>query len=412
MRVLVIHNRYRQYGGEDAVVESEVALLKRNGMEVRELIMDNDSPRKESVVDFVRVGWNSAWSSPSFKRVVEVCREFQPDVAHVHNFWLRWSPSVHSACQSQGVPTVQTLHNFRLFCLNGLYKSDGEVCTECSGKSPWRGVMKRCYRDSFLASAAVARMITVNRMRGTWEKDVDSFVALSEHSREMYVAGGLPAERIVVKGNFVEDAGAGECPPSQSDEIVFAGRLATEKGVEVLIDAWAKGGFSQRTRLTIIGDGPLRESLMHQARELGLDHARVRFLGQRPVSDVRARMSQARAVVIPSLFFECFPRTLVEAYSLGRPVIASNIGALSELVTDRVGMIFPPRNADALSQTIGKLFDEPAYADRLGSQARETYLQNYTPEHAFRALRGVYQGAIDRKRGASAPVPVLGEASV
>ncbi|MEQ1948151.1 MAG: glycosyltransferase family 4 protein [Bryobacteraceae bacterium] len=392
------------------MVESEVALLRQNGVEVRELVVDNDRGPDDSLLDLAKIGWNSAWSSESHKLVADACGEFQPDVAHVHNFWLRWSPSVHRACQSQGVPTVQTLHNFRLFCLNGLYKADGEVCLECSGKTPWRGVVNRCYRDSFIASMAVARMIVVNRMRGTWDKDVDTFIALSEHSRQMYIDGGLPEDRVVVKGNFVEDSGTVESGPSKSTEILFAGRLAPEKGAEVLLEAWAHGGFSSRARLTIIGDGPLGAQLKNRAKELGLDELRVQFLGQRPVGEVRARMSQARAVVIPSLFFECFPRTLVEAFSLGRPVIASNIGALSELVTEDVGMMFPAKNAPALAQAIGRLLDKPDHADRLGRQARELYASKYTPELAFHALRGIYQQTIEKKRGAMVRKPAFSAA--
>src|SRR5258708_15720708 len=205
MRVLIIHNRYRNYGGEDAVAEAETSLLRSQGVEVLHLDADNEADPRVELKGALKLALNSHWSSESYAGVRKICREFLPDVAHVHNFWLRLTPSVHAACRDAGVPTVQTLHNFRLFCTNAQFQRSGQRCEDCLGKAPWRGVVRRCYRHSFLASAAVMRMIMANRARGTWQHKVNAFIALSEHSRGLFIAGGIPAARIRIKPNFVED---------------------------------------------------------------------------------------------------------------------------------------------------------------------------------------------------------------
>src|SRR5262245_57254088 len=165
MRVLLLHNRYRQHGGEDAVVMSEARMLRQMGVDVAESTFTNDVEPKHSFRGTLRLGLRSSWSWDSYRRVKQLCDDFRPDVAHTHNFWMEMSPSVHRACRESGAATVQTLHNFRLLCSNALLKRKGAVCEDCVRKLPWRGVVRRCYRDSLFASLAVSRMIVANRVR-------------------------------------------------------------------------------------------------------------------------------------------------------------------------------------------------------------------------------------------------------
>jgi glycosyltransferase involved in cell wall biosynthesis len=262
MKVLILHNRYRQPGGEDQVARAEIRMLCQYGVDVSEYEVDNE---RVSPLD-------SAWSRDSYEKVGKLCRSFRPDIAHVHNFWLKLTPSVHAACRESGAATVQTLHNFRLLCTNGLFLRDAQVCEDCLGKMPWRGVARRCYRDSFAASAGVARMIVLNRRRGTWDRDVDAFIVLSHAARERFQTAGFPPECLFLKANFCDDPGEMESPPSASDMVLCAGRLSAEKGINILLEAW-KG---QVGRLVIAGDGPERAALERQAR--GLEG--VTFLGR------------------------------------------------------------------------------------------------------------------------------------
>ena len=193
VRVLMLHNRYRQPGGEDLSASAEVDNLRAHGIEVIDQQFDNEVPPGSGVAGSLRLALGSAWSRRSHQEVSRLCEQHSPDVAHVQNFWMKLSPSVHDACHRAGVPTVQALRNFRLLCTNALFLRQARVCEDCLGKLPWRGVVHRCYRDSAVASAAVSQMIWFNRRRGTWERDVDAFIASTEHSRSKFIAGRLPA---------------------------------------------------------------------------------------------------------------------------------------------------------------------------------------------------------------------------
>jgi exopolysaccharide biosynthesis WecB/TagA/CpsF family protein len=369
MRVLVLHNRYRYRGGEDRVVAAETAMLRDRGIDVVVHEVDNSG-------GLVQLARGSAWSGESFQKIERLCRELQPDIAHVHNFWATLSPSIHAACHAARVPTVQTLHNYRLLCVNALFHREGSVCTDCLGKIPWRGVMHRCYHDSAAASALVGHMIATNRRRDTWS-GVDAFIVPSEHARSLFAAGGINAARLHVKPNFAEDPGPAPALPSSSRTIVYAGRLSPEKGVRTLLDAWS----AQRGELVIIGDGPD-----------AFDAPGVDFRGPCTSAEVAAAMKNARAIVVPSTCFETFGNSVVEAYACGRPVIASDIGALSELVDDgRTGFKFPPRDAKKLAQCLERILNEAELVDAMGVNARAAYEARFTPGRNFERLLEIYE---------------------
>jgi glycosyltransferase involved in cell wall biosynthesis len=376
-------------------VQSEAQLLRSNGVEVREAVFDNESTTGDGVSGVVRIVLNCAWSWPAYARVIELCGLFRPDVVHVHNFWIRLSPSVHAASRKAGVPTVQTLHNFRLLCSNALLYRNGGPCEECIGKTQWRGVAHRCYRDSALASAAVATMNLVNRSRGTWEQEVDALIALSEHSMRKFAAGGLPGDRIFVKPNSIEDPGS-PMAPSLSKTLLYAGRLSPEKGVNELLSAWAEGDIGRYGRLILAGDGPERAALERIAASLGVSSS-VEFAGHRRQAEIPELIRSARAVVVPSLCYENFPRIVVEAFAHGKPAIVSDLGALREIVHDGAGMRFHAGDHAALARALNRMLNDDRLADRLGDAARAEYLRKYTPERNFEQLMAIYRFACNRR---------------
>jgi len=336
--------------------------------------------------------WRSHFNRKVYRAVRKFCREWKPEVAHVQNFWFALSPSVHAACHAEGVATVQTLRNYRLLCVNALLMRNGGPCEDCVGKAPWRGIMHACYQDSRLSSAIVARMIQYNRWRGTWQDDVDVFIALTSFARSRYLAGGLPAERMVVRPNSVDDPGAAASPGTGA---VFVGRLSEEKGVDTLLKAWeALPGVP----LTIVGDGPLRGAVERAAGRL----SNVRLLGHVSPQKCFDAMRQSAVVVMASRWYEGFPRVIVEAFALGRPVVAPRLGSMADLVRNEVtGLLYEPGSSADLARCVKQIADRSSSGAGMSRAARSEYESAYAPEINARQLLDIYSQAVLRRSSTS-----------
>ncbi|MBK3405499.1 glycosyltransferase [Methylorubrum populi] len=379
MRVLIVHNHYQIRGGEDAVVEHEAAALAEAGCTVETLAFHNDDIR--TPIDRLRTAFEAPHAPRGIARVVEAVRRFRPDVVHAHNTFPLISPAVHGAVRALGPVTVQTLHNFRLACAGAMLMRDGAPCETCLTGSSYAAVRHGCYRGSRLGTLAVARMIDRHRRTGTWTRDVDAFVALTEFARGRFVAAGLPAHRIFVKPNGLPDPGQPDAGPR--DGILFAGRLSPEKGVEILKQAAAR----LAAPVDVAGEGPLRERL-EGAPGLTL-------LGALPRGAMRTRIGRAAALVVPSLWYEGLPMVVAEAFAAGTPVIASRIGALAHLVEDGVtGLLVAPGDPAALAEAIERLRGRPEEARRMGAAARAAYLRDWTEEATTAALLTIYRKAL------------------
>ena len=304
MNILLLHNSYSRRGGEDVVVEAEARLLRDAGHDVRVEIVSNLSIEGASakVGTFLRAPYDRSrktWIS-------KLLKDTGASLVHVHNFFPLLSPAVHEASAELGLAVVQTLHNFRLVCAGALLLRNGRECEKCiSGSNLW-GVVHRCYRDSMLGSLAVVRMQARAQRHGTWQKHVHRFIAPSEFVRRKFIEGGLPANRIMVKPNFVARLSV---PSSQEPRrgALFVGRLSQEKGVGVLVDAWR---LIDRTPLVVVGDGPLRAQLETAAPP------NVRFLGELAPTLVAEEMRKAQLLIVPSICYESFPMVIAEAFSM------------------------------------------------------------------------------------------------
>jgi glycosyltransferase involved in cell wall biosynthesis len=385
MKVLVAHNHYQQAGGEDTVFAAEVQLLREGGHSVETLTVSNDGiagPLAQA-----KAALFTPYSPEGRKLMTEAIAAFRPDVVHVHNFFPRLSPSVFDACHAAGVPSVLTLHNFRTVCANAMLMREGQVCELCVGHMPLPAVAHRCYRGSAVGSLALATSIWVNQARGMWRSKVTRFIALNDFARRKFVAAGFPAARLVVKPNFVADP-RNDVPAAEAGVTkcgaLFVGRLSPEKGVDVLIDAWKNLDIP----LTILGDGPERARLERVAGPA------VRFAGHRDKAFVQAAMRSAALVIVPSIWFEMFPMTIVEAMANGTPVAASRIGALEEVVTDgETGLHFAPGDAADLAAVVTRAFAAPDLLEELSRKARAYYETELSPTANLSRIEAIYADA-------------------
>lgn len=364
------------------MVAAESALLREAGHEVAEHHVPNPTGALKAATALAAAPWNPRRGA----ELRQVALSHRPDVVHLHNTWFALTPAVIRALRRTGIPIVATVHNYRLVCANALLFRDGRPCRDCVGRSPWPGVVHRCYRNSTIASTAAAVTIAVNRP--VWA-DVDVLCTLTEFAREQLVASGLPAEKIIVKPNFVADPGPRPKPPSASDTVVFAGRLSVEKGVDTLLRAWSRSPQSRTLRLQILGDGPLRAEL----RSLASDS--VDFAGHLPHADVLAAMRSARAVVFPSVSYENQPLTVLEAFASGVPLLGSATPGNREVLATagQRGWLVAPGDVDDWARAFDVLGDDEA-VDAAGCGGRMLYEERYAPAVALRSLLALYQRAM------------------
>jgi glycosyltransferase involved in cell wall biosynthesis len=400
MKILLIHEFYQSHGpsGEDSMFLAERDLLLRGGHEVVCHEVHNDSIGS-SVAARVGVAAGTPWSRRSFTDVQGILKRARPEVAHFHNTFPLISPSAYRACQAAGVPVIQTLHNYRLICPGALLQRDARPCEDCVGRSLIPSVRHACYRDSRAATATAVAMLWFNRARGSYANDVDRYLVLTEFARRLFVRGGLPADRLVVRPNGLpDDPGTGD---GGGGFALFAGRLSQEKGVATLVEAWR---HVPELPLIIAGDGPLRGKLEAQAQHLG---DRVRFIGRQPRSRVLELMQAATVVVMPSEWYEGLPVTFVEALACGAAIAASRLGALADLMEDGVnGVHFEPADPRGLAAAVIALLAQPGELRRIRARNRALFEARYSPPTALRSLEDIYRAVIASRQPAPVrPVP-------
>lgn len=392
MRVVLVHCRYRQKGGEDAVFDTEAAQLEAAGHQVERLEYHNDDIAADTLGRRLRVGFQTVWATDAPARLATVLRDFRPEVAHFHNTFPQLSPRAYRVCRSVGVPVVQTLHNYRTVCAGAMLMRDGTVCERCLGGRFFNGVRHACYRQSRLASGAVVAMQYLHHAIGTFSDCVDKYIALTAFARDKYIAGGLPAARIVVKPNsLAADPGEGQ---GEGGFVLYVGRLAEEKGIRTLLRAWES---LRDMRLVIAGDGPLRGVVQSAA---AASNGSIEAPGMVAPSEVARLMGEAVCLVMPSEWYEGFPMTAVEAYARGLPLVASRIGSLAEIVTpSSTGALFEPGDAASLARALRGVVEDKATLAARRRGARERFVKYYSAESNVVALQDIYLAA---KRGRAA----------
>lgn len=376
MRVLILHSRYLSgsASGENRVVEDEARLLADHGHRVS---VWTPSMRQGGGISMVRAAAGAIWSTSAIGHLRRFFERQQPDVVHVHNVFRALSPAVLRAVPSS-VPLLMTLHNYRLACLPGNLFRDGTVCEDCIGHAPVPGVVHGCYRGSVAASAVLASSLQIHRVARTFDR-VDLFLAVSEFVRDLHLRIGIEPDRIVVKRNFAWPNDRRDGP---GDSFLYAGRLAREKGLETLVRAWSGAPAG----LDILGEGP------DEARLRAIAPPNVRFRATVPGNEAAVLVRRARAVLVPSEWYEPAPRTVVEAYAAGVPVLASRIGGLPELVEDgRTGYLIAPGSPEAWVEAATRLSD--ARSIELGLNAARLWDERFSPEPAIRALEAAYEQA-------------------
>jgi glycosyltransferase involved in cell wall biosynthesis len=388
MKVLMIHNRYQQPGGEDEVFLAEASLLESYAHRVVRYSTHND---RVAEMNRLALAGNTLWNSSTYQELRALIRQERPRVAHFHNIFPLISPAGYYAAKAEGVPVIQTLHNYRLLCPNAQFFRDGRVCEDCMGKViPWPGVVHKCYRGSRAASAVVTAMLATHRASHTWTEMVDMYVVLTEFARRKFIEGGLPARKLTIKPNFVyPDPGPGE---GRGGYALFVGRLSPEKGIGTLLAAWER--LKEQIPLKVVGDGPLAELVASAASR----YPYLEYLGYRSAEEVHGLLKEASVLIFPSEWYETFGRVAAEAFATATPVIAADIGAVAELVEHgRTGLRFRPGDPEDLAAQVGWFLSHPEEHSRLRSEARAEFEAKYTAERNYQTLMKIYESTLERE---------------
>ena len=393
MKIIMIHNTYQYQGGEDAVFKAESDLLLQEGHSVEQLVFDNKLIR--SAVDKFILAIKGIYNAKSARELEKLIVRFSPDIIHVHNFFPLASPSIFFIAKRYNIPTVVTLHNFRLVCPSATLYYRGKIYEEnIHSLVPWHAIVKGVYRNSKLQTAGLALITSFHNVLGTWKNKVDKFIVLTEFAKRKFNDSVLRVDenQFEVKSNFVEDYGYGD--RTREDFFLIVGRLSEEKGIDVALKAFKFVNF----RLLIIGDGPLKNDIINAAKS----NPKIEYLGFQKKAAIVGYLKRCRALLFPSVCYEGFSMTILEAFSTGTPVIASNLGSMAEIVRDgENGLHFSPGDAENLATKIALLHDDLELAKRLSMNARKTYLGNYTPKLNYRKLIDIYSQLIHAKQASA-----------
>ncbi len=387
MNILQIHNYYQYSGGEDVVLKNEYELLTSKKHTVLQYLKNNSEISDYSLLQKGKLFYNTSYSKKSYREILKLFKVEKPDVAHVHNTLPLITPAVYYACNELNIPVVQTLHNYRLLCSNAYLFRNGKVCEECIGKSLYHSLKYGCYRYSRIQTFALARMVEKHRKLVTWSTKIDAYIALTNFSKKKIVEGGFPENKIFIKPNFLSnDPGVNDL---QTDYFLFAGRLDITKGLHIILNAISN--VNESIKILVAGDGPCKSEIQNTSK--------IKYEGQLTRIDLIKKIHEAIAVIFPSIWYETFGLSIIEAFASGKPVIASNLGAMAELIEDgRTGLLFEPGNSDDLADKINWANEHKEEMRQMGINARKEYEEKYTAERNYKILMDIYEKAIENRR--------------
>jgi glycosyltransferase involved in cell wall biosynthesis len=398
--LLSVNNYHYRRGGADAVYLDHDALFRADGWTTACFAMRHpkniESPHARYFVDEIEFGHEYGmrarlsmaakiiYSTEARDKVASLVDEVQPDIAHVHCVYHHISPSVLPVLNKRGIPVVLTAHDLKLLCPAYTMLSNGENCERCSRGAVWNAALRRCIKGSLPLSGLIALESGIHRLTGIYRHNVDRIVAPSRFYRDKFVQYGWPAAQLAYIPNFVrvEDF----TPRYDSDDyFVYIGRLSYEKGIATLVEAAVRAG----AELVVVGDGSMRESLSRDAAARG---ASIRFTGYQSGESLRALLRNARALVLPSEWYENAPISVLEAYASGKPVIGARIGGIPELIAEgETGWLFESGSVDGLEALLARVRslsrDSLVAAGRAARQRAET---RHTPDHYLAAMKALY----------------------
>ncbi len=386
--VLIVHNYYRIPGGEDVVLQNEKELLESKGHKVFLYTRNNDEFKGAKLSQKISLAFTAVFNPKTYRDICRIIEKEKIDVIQVHNTVALISPAVYLAGINRGVPVVQTVHNFRLVCPNGLCYINGQVCERCLEHGLKSALIHNCYRGSRLQTLVNVLAIKLQRFLQTYRYIY--YICLTEFNKEkLLTVRQIKEDHIYIKPNFTTIDMDIVPYADRKRQVVYAGRVEKIKGIDLVLQAWMKLG-DKAPKLIICGSGELDEWCREYVENNELRNVELR--GQVPNSEVKKLIGESMAMLHSTQLYEGFPMTIAEAYTLGTPVIAADIGNVGKLVEEGVtGTKFKCNSVVAMAKAVERFVENPV-------KIPTEYLTKYTAEKNYQMLKGIYEDIRKRNK--------------
>jgi len=385
MNILLAHNFYKYFAGEDSIALREKGLLEENKEQVYFYTKDNKETDSYNLNKKINFFAQTIFSSSTKKELKTIIKDFKPDIAYTHNIFPLISPSIFHTLHAESIPCVQNVQDYRWLCPNGVFYINDSICEKCKNGAFWNAIRYKCFRDSFLLSGLYATTIGTNRLSGVFKK-IDAFVCTTEFNKQKLMEAGIEEKRLFIKPNYLDITNI-EPSVGTGNHIIFLGRLSQEKGLWTLIKAFEK---IKDIQLKIVGTGPLEHPLRKYIKENSINNISIE--GFKEGDEKNNLIKNALFMVFPSEWYEHFPIVLLEAFAFGKPVIASDIGNMPLIVeNEKSGLHFKAGDIDDLIEKIRILSQNNSEITRMGEFARKKIETYYTPEINYKILKSIFQ---------------------
>lgn len=378
--ILIVHNYYQIPGGEDTVVANEKKMLEKHGHKVILYSRNNAELKQMSKFQKLFLPITTVFNPRTYKEIKRLIKSENIEIVHVHNTLNLISPAVYYAARVMKVPVVQTVHNFRLQCPGATFYRDGHICEDCVEHGLRCAVKHSCYRGSRIQTLACVISTWFHRMTGIYGKI--NYICLTEFNKsKLLELKQIKPEKVYVKPNFVESKSSFIPEESRENQFVFAGRLDKLKGIDILFESWKRMGDTA-PKLVVCGMGPMKEWCENFIKE---NNVNIEMPGIVPNNEVLSYMAHSKALVLPTQWYEGFPMSIVEAFSVGTPVLCSNIGNAGSIVEEGYnGYKFEPDSVNEIDQAVKRCHG-------LCDQTWAVYQEKYAEEKNYEKLMDIYK---------------------
>lgn len=394
MKILAIHNFHRKgsASGDDQVFKSETALIEGYGNEVIKFTVTNDSFDEMGILGKIKSTFSMLWSFKHYRIVKSIINKENPDIVHVHTFFPLLSPSILYAAKRSGCKVVATLHDTRFVCPVATSLRGTQLCNECGDGNYFRMLKYSCFKGSKFQSFIVALIFKYHRYKKSFYKQIDHYICLNDNQIHLLTDIGFEENKITKKYNFVPDPTISKSTIIQMQlpdrYAVFYGRIGEEKGIRVLQKIWEQ---LSEIPLVVMGGGPLAEEF----KEWAASYPNIHYLGYTQHDECLAIVKAGEFVVFPSIWYEGCSMVQIESESLGKPLIATDLGFSIEAIHDGInGYKIPLNDVDGFVTKIRSMWNSPQKCFELGTNARKDYENKYMPNDNYHQLMKIYNSVL------------------